>query len=155
MATEFDPGAIRGLLFDVFGTVVDWRGSIIREGRYALATCSNGNVALMVEMARRGGLPWDAILGAEVTGHYKPDGECYLGSARMLGFPPGQCLMVAAHAEDLDAAATCGLRTALVPRPQEYGPGSAEEARTRAWEVRFRFDLYADDMEQLADKLGC
>lgn len=204
---------IRALLFDVFGTVVDWRSSIIKEGEdlnhrlglmvdwalfadrwrgmyqpamekvrsgtrpwtildalhreslesllpefgldhfddalrdhvnrmwhrlqpwpdaveglsrmkqtHIIATCSNGNVALIVDMAKHAGLPWDMVLGAEVTRHYKPQPDAYLESARMLGLTPGECCMVAAHNGDLVAAGGLGLATAFVPRPTEYGP---------------------------------
>jgi 2-haloacid dehalogenase len=233
--------SIKALTFDVFGTVVDWRGSIIREGeafgrargrevdwarfadawrgryqpsleevrsgrrpwtplddlhresleallaefgipglapedvehlnrawhrldpwpdavpgltrlrrRYILATLSNGNVALMVNMARRAGLPWDAILGAEVAGHYKPQPEAYLRTAALLGLAPGECLMVAAHNSDLIAASGCGLRTAFVPRPEEHGPG-----QTRDLHPERPFDIVARDFLDLADQLDC
>jgi 2-haloacid dehalogenase len=236
-----DPGSIQALAFDVFGTVVDWRSSIIREGeaigrqhglrvdwaqfadawrglyqpnmdkvrsgaigwtklddlhrmaldqllvdfkitglseaeidhlnrawhrldpwpdavpgltrlkrRYILATLSNGNVALMVNMARRAGLPWDAILGAEVAGHYKPQPEAYLRTAALLGLAPGECLMVAAHNSDLIAASGCGLRTAFVPRPEEHGPG-----QTRDLHPERPFDIVARDFLDLADQLDC
>lgn len=205
--------SIRALLFDVFGTVVDWRGSIIAEGRefnrqkgtavdwahfadrwrgmyqpameevrtgardwaildtlhreslevlipefglehldeserdhlnriwhrlqpwpdsvegllrmkanHIIATCSNGNVALIVDMAKNSCLPWDMVLGAEVTRHYKPLPESYLSSAGMLGLKPEECCMVAAHNSDLVAAGNLGFATAFVPRPTEYGP---------------------------------
>src|SRR5260370_34621410 len=85
--------------------------------RYILATLSNGNVALMVNLAKRAGLPWDAVLGAEVARHYKPQKEAYLATAAFLGLRPAQCLMVAAHYNDLVAASACGFRTAYVSRP--------------------------------------
>ena len=85
--------------------------------RYILATLSNGNVALMVNLARHAGLPWDAILGAEVARAYKPMPEVYLRTADLLGLSPAECLMVAAHNGDLQAAAACGFRTAFVARP--------------------------------------
>jgi 2-haloacid dehalogenase len=237
-----DPTSIRALTFDVFGTVVDWRSSLIREGeafgrakslahvdwaafadawrglyqpmlervrsgampwtklddlhrmaldrllgefkiaglgedeidhlnrawhrldpwpdavegltrlrrRYILATLSNGNVALMVNMAKRAGLPWDAILGAEVARHYKPQPEAYLHTAGFLGLRPEQCLMVAAHNGDLTAASGCGLRTAFVPRPMEHGPHQTRDvAPARAW------DVVARDFVDLAHQLGC
>jgi len=235
------PESIKALTFDVFGTVVDWRASIIREGeafgrgrgltldwarfadawrglyqpamdevrggrrpwtklddlhreslvklldqfkitglkteeiddlnrawhrldpwpdavpglvrlksRYILATLSNGNVALMVNMAKRAGLPWDTILGAEVAGAYKPQPKAYLRSAELLGLEPSACLMVAAHPGDLKAAAGCGLRTAYVPRPLEHGPGKAAAAPAATGE----FDIVARDFEDLADQLG-
>jgi 2-haloacid dehalogenase len=236
-----DPASIKALTFDVFGTVVDWRGSIVREGRelgrargldadwarfadawrgryqpalervrtgelpwtklddlhrmsldqllgefglkglseaevdhlnrawhrldpwpdavpgltrlrqrYVLATLSNGNVALMVNMAKRAGLPWDAILGAEVARHYKPQPEAYLTTVDMLGLRPEQCLMVAAHPGDLVAAARCGLRTAFVARPDEYGP-DRKESPPAANTV----DVMAKDFVDLASRLGC
>jgi 2-haloacid dehalogenase len=236
-----DISTIRALTFDVFGTVVDWRQSLIREGeavgrrhgltvdwaafadawrglyqpmlskvrngempwtklddlhrmsldrllvdfkvtgltedeiedfnrawhrldpwpdavpgltrlrrRFVLATLSNGNVALIVNMARRAGLPWDAVLGAEVARHYKPEPETYLTTAALLGLRPEQCLMVAAHNGDLAAASALGLRTAFVPRPREHGAGQTRDvAPARAW------DVVAGDFEDLASKLGC
>ena len=118
--------------------------------RFILATCSNGNVALIVNMAKRAGLPWDAVLGAEVARHYKPQPEAYRVTAELLGLRPEQCMMVAAHNGDLAAAAGCGFRTAFVPRPSEHGPGqSTDLAPTRDW------DVVAEDFVDLAAKLGC
>lgn len=230
---------VRALVFDVFGTVVDWRSSVIREGEalgartgiacdwaaladawragyapamlevrsgalpwtsidalhrrildrlwsgfglpdlpesakadfnlvwhrlgpwpdsvpglvrlkrvFTITTLSNGNLALLVEMAKRGGLPWDCVFSAELFGHYKPDPEVYQGAARLLDLRPEQVLMVAAHPSDLRAAAACGLRTAYVDRPLENGPGGAREA-WRAGE----FDLAATDFVDLAHQL--
>jgi 2-haloacid dehalogenase len=237
-----DPDSISALTFDVFGTVVDWRSSIIREGeafgqshrlsvdwakfadawrglyqpamdevrsgrrpwvrlddlhreslvrllgdfgisgvspaeidhlnrawhrldpwpdavpgltrlkrRFVLATLSNGNIALMVNMAKRTGLPWDMVLGAEVARAYKPQPEAYLRSADCLGLRPEQCLMVAAHPNDLAAAARCGLRAAYVPRPLEHGSSRAATAPEPAQP----FDIVAGDFVELAEKLGC
>ena len=95
----------------------------LRE-RYVLASLSNGNVALLVDMARHGGLPWDAVLSAELFEHYKPDAEVYDGAARLLGLAPEQVMLVAAHVYDLAAARGRGLRTAYVHRPDESGPGA-------------------------------
>ncbi len=92
------------------------------KSRHIIATCSNGNVALIVNMAKHAGLPWDMVLGAEVTRHYKPQPEAYLESARLLGLEPAECCMVAAHNGDLVAAGALGFATAFVPRPTEYGP---------------------------------
>ncbi len=236
-----DPSSVKALTFDVFGTVVDWRSSIIREGeafgkprglsvnwaafadrwramyqpameevrsgkrawtklddlhresldklvselgikgvtagelddlnrawhrldpwpdavpgltrlkrKYVLATLSNGNVALMVNMAKRAGLPWDAILGAEVTRHYKPQPGCYLGTAAMLGLKPRNCALVAAHNNDLAAARALGFKTVFVTRPTEHGPGQAKDLTAeRDW------DVVARDFFDLADQLGC
>ena len=91
--------------------------------RYVLATMSNGNVALLVNMARRAGLPWDVILSAELFRQYKPDPQTYLGAAELLSLDPAQLMLVAAHNDDLCAAADLGLATAFVPRPAEWGPG--------------------------------
>ena len=231
---------INALLFDVFGTVVDWRGSIIREGRafgrekgldvdwtafadawragykpamdevrnktlpwmnidrlhrlilddllvkfnirtlkeadkehlnrvwhrlkpwpdsvrglrrlkklYVISTLSNGNVALLTNMAKNAGLPWDCVLSAELFRHYKPDPEAYLGAAEMLGFKPAEVLMVAAHKDDLRAAKRCGLRTAFVRRPKEQGP----QVKLDLTDER-SFDHNADDFLDLASQLG-
>jgi 2-haloacid dehalogenase len=230
----------KALVFDVFGTVVDWRGSLIREGRllgrrkklevdwaafadawragyrpamarvrsgelpwtkiddlhrmildallakfgirglteqeivhlnhawhrlrpwpdaraglgklkrrHVIATLSNGNVALLVNMARHAGLPWDCILSAEVVRHYKPDPETYLGAADLLGVRPGELMMVAAHKDDLRAARACGLKTAFVARAREYGPAATPDvSRDPA------FDVHARDFNDLARQLA-
>jgi 2-haloacid dehalogenase len=235
--------AIKALVFDVFGTVVDWRSSIIREGEllqqrlsgrlagpaqdwaafaddwragyqpamqqvrsgqlpwttidglnrrildgllatrglelaedeaahfnrvwhrllpwpdsvpglyqlkqtHTIASLSNGNMALLVNMAKHAGLPWDAVLSAELFNHYKPDPEVYLGAVRLLGLQPAQVMMVAAHPSDLRAAAACGLPTALVPRPLERGPGGPQEPWTPG-----EFSLVAADFGALAREL--
>jgi 2-haloacid dehalogenase len=118
--------------------------------RYTIATLSNGNVSLLVDMAKRAGLPWDTVLSAELFGHYKPDREVYLGAARVLDVAPGELLMVAAHPSDLAAAARAGLRTAYVPRPLEYGASGALHDPARAQ----TFDLVAADFGELAGQLG-
>jgi 2-haloacid dehalogenase len=117
--------------------------------RFILAALSNGNIALMVGMAKRAGLPWDVILGAEVARAYKPQPQVYQGAAQMLDLSPAECLMVAAHPSDLKAAAACGLRTAYVHRPLEQGPGR-EAPRPAAGD----FDHVVDDFNALADSLG-
>lgn len=234
------PPAVKALLFDVFGTVVDWRGSIIREcralgrarklrvnwaafadawragyrpamarvragelpwttvdrlhrmiledllrqfgirrlaeaeiealnrvwhrlrpwpdarrglarlrRRFVVGTLSNGNVALLVNMARHARLGWDCVLSAELFRHYKPDPEVYVGAAQMLGLEPREVMLVAAHKDDLYAAKGCGLRTAFVRRPLEYGPGARVDlAPERA------FDVNADDFLALAARLA-
>ncbi len=230
----------RALVFDVFGTVVDWRGSLIREGKvlgekkrldldwaafadawrggyqpamqkvrtgqlpwmnidqlhrlilddllqqfdirglkeieidqlnrawhrlapwsdsvrglkrlkkaFVISTLSNGNVSLLTNMAKNAGLPWDCIISAELFHHYKPDPESYLGAANMLGFKPGEVMLVAAHKDDLRAAKRCGLRTAFVRRPKEKGPHvKLDLAADRD------FDHNSDDFLDLADQLG-
>jgi len=118
--------------------------------KFVLATLSNGNVALLVNMARRAGLPWDAILGAEPTRHYKPQPEAYLGTAEYLGLAPEQCMLVAAHNGDLAAASAVGFRTAFVRRPTEHGPNQSRDIKPEQ-----RWDVVAESMVDLADKLGC
>jgi 2-haloacid dehalogenase len=235
-----DLGDIKALTFDVFGTVVDWRSGIIREGealgrakglavdwarfadawralyqpmlskvrdgtmpwtklddlhrasldrllgefgiaglseaetdhlnrawhrldpwpeaiaglarlkrRYILATLSNGNVALLVNMAKRAGLPWDAVLGAEVARRYKPQREAYLATAAFLGLQPSQCLMVAAHYHDLLAARACGFRTAYVWRRDEFVVRPKDDLP-----AVHELDLVVEDFVALADRLG-
>ena len=238
--TSPPPSAVRALVFDVFGTVVDWRASIAREvarvaeargvvvdgGGFAdawragyqpamhrvasgeapwatidvlhreiletllprfdldgldererahltaawhrldpwpdsvaglhrlkrhwpIGTLSNGNVALLVDLARHGGLPWDAVLSAELIGKYKPDLAVYRMAARLLGIADGELVLVAAHPSDLDAARAAGLMTAYVERPMEYGPAHRGEAVAPG-----RFDWQARDFADLAAQLG-
>lgn len=235
-----DVSSVKALTFDVFGTVVDWRGSIIREGeqlgkakgieidwasfadkwrggygpsmarvrsgelpwmkidalhrmildellkefeitnlsedekdqwnrvwhrltpwpdsvsglgrlrkRFVIATLSNGNVALLTNMAKFGGLPWDCILSAELMKHYKPDPETYLGAADLLGLRPDEVMMVAAHKGDLQSAQKVGFKAAFVPRPMEFGP-----ERTVDTSPESDFDFNATDFEDLASQLG-
>ena len=234
-----EASGVKALIFDVFGTVVDWRGSVIREGeelgrkknldvdwaafadewrgryapsmdrvrrgelpwtnldalhrasleelleefgieglteeeidhlnkvwhrldpwpdsvaglarlkeRYVISTFSNGNVALLTDMAKRAGLPWDLILSAELVKHYKPDPETYLMASNLLDLRHDEVMLVAAHPSDLRAAQTHGLRAAYVLRPLEWGPeGEAEPADPS-------FDLVVDDLVELAEKSG-
>ena len=231
---------IRALAFDVFGTVVDWRGSIIREGellsaakgltvdwpafadawragylpamdstrgagaawvdidalhrrildgllprfglqglsgdevahlnrvwhrlmpwpdtvaglnrlkcRFVISTLSNGNVALLVNMAKNAGLPWDCVLSGELIQKYKPDAEVYRMAARLLGLAPSQVMLVAAHPSDLAGAQRAGLKAAYVKRPLEYGPaGGGEPVGDLV------FDYTATDFLDLAVQLG-
>ena len=232
---------VKALAFDVFGTVVDWRGSVIREGResgqakgievdwaefadrwrggygpamarvrsgelpwmkidalhrmildglleefgitglteeekdnwnrvwhrlapwpdsvagltrlrrrFIVATLSNGNVALLTNMAKRAGLPWDCVISAELMRRYKPDPETYLGAADLLGLRPGEVMMVAAHKGDLRSAQAVGLKAAFVARPHEFGPDRDVDVSPEA-----DFDVNALDIEDLASKLGC
>lgn len=236
-----DSTKIKALAFDVFGTVVDWRGSIIREGKelgrekgvmdidwgrfadawrrgyrpamdrvrsgegawenidglhrrildsllekysikglceteidhfnrawhrldpwpdaiqglhrlrrkYICATLSNGNVALLVNMAKYAGLIWDCILSAELFRHYKPDPQVYQGAARLLGIRTDALLMVAAHKNDLLAARAAGCKTAFIPRPLEYGPENVPDIKPDP-----EFDITANDFNLLADQMG-
>lgn len=118
--------------------------------RFILGALSNGNVSLIVNMAKRAGLPWDVVLGAEVARHYKPQSEAYRSAAALLDLAPDQCLMVAAHNGDLEAAAACGFRTAFVCRPIEHGPG-----QTTDLEPGSGVDWSANDFLDLAAQLGC
>jgi 2-haloacid dehalogenase len=117
--------------------------------RYRIAPCSNGNISLMVDLARRNGFPWDAIVGAELARDYKPKPVVYLSAAAAFDAEPGQTLMVAAHSSDLQAAAATGLRTAFVARPDEHGPGRGEAHATVPVEVS------VGSLGELADRLGC
>lgn len=119
------------------------------KARFTIATLSNGNVSLLTNMAKNGGLPWDVVLSAELFGHYKPDREVYLGAARLLDLQPSRVMMVAAHRNDLAAAREAGLRTALVHRPLERGPDSEVDLTPDA-----RFDHSVMDFHELADALG-
>jgi 2-haloacid dehalogenase len=116
--------------------------------RHVIAPLSNGNVALLVNMAKRAGLPWDLILSSELVRHYKPDPETYLSAPELLSLRPDQVMMVAAHPDDLRAAQKNGLKTAYVPRPLEFGPGGSADPSDST------FDLVADDFIELAEKLG-
>jgi 2-haloacid dehalogenase len=117
--------------------------------RYVLSTLSNGNVGLLVNMAKHSGLPWDAVLSSELAHHYKPDPEVYLTAADLLGLKPEEVMMVAAHKGDLRAAAALGLKTGYVPRPTEYGPDREIDTTPDP-----DFDIVATDFNDLADKLG-
>ncbi len=116
---------------------------------FIIATLSNGNVALLTNMAKFGGLPWDCILSAELAHHYKPDPESYLKAASLLGLPPEQVMMTAAHRYDLLAAQKVGLKAAFVPRPKEFGPDREVDVTPEP-----SFDVVATDFEDLATKLG-
>jgi 2-haloacid dehalogenase len=116
--------------------------------RYRVAPVSNGNISLMVDLARRNDLPWDAILGAEIAGDYKPKPQVYLASAAALDLEPAECMMVAAHSNDLKAAAALGLRTAHIARLDEHGPGRGEAAPA------VPVDVAVKSLEELADTLG-
>ncbi len=115
---------------------------------FRIAPCSNGNISLMVDLARRNQLVWDAILGAEIARDYKPKPEVYLAAAEAFDLPPQRVMMVAAHSDDLAAAAACGLRTAFIARPDEHGPGRGETRST------VPVDLSATSLLELADRLG-
>jgi 2-haloacid dehalogenase len=117
------------------------------KSRYLLAPVSNGNISLMVDLARRNDFPWDAILGAEIAGDYKPKPRVYLAAADAFDLPPGECMMVAAHSSDLAAAAGAGLRTAHIARPDEKGKGRGEATPIAG------VDFAAKDLGDLAERL--
>ncbi len=120
----------------------------IRKG-YIAATLSNGNVSLLVDMAKHAGINWDCVLSSELSGHYKPDKEVYLTAAGLLGLKPGNVMMAAAHTDDLLAARALGFKTAFVSRPFEFGPSDRTEVKEE-----MPFDIIARDFLDLADKLG-
>jgi len=128
------PDAVRGL----------WR----LKQRFTIGTLSNGNVALLVNMAKHAALPWDVVLSAELARNYKPDPSVYALAPNLLGVQPGAVMMVAAHEGDLVAAAKSGLRTAFVSRPLEFGPGKAPHPDPPG------VDLAVRDFVELADRLG-
>jgi 2-haloacid dehalogenase len=114
--------------------------------RYLIAPVSNGNVALMSDLARRNAIHWDAILGADLARDYKPKAALYLSAADAFNLQPGQCMMCAAHSGDLKAAADSGLRTAFIARPQER-PGASETA------PNVTADIVVGSIEELATEL--
>jgi 2-haloacid dehalogenase len=124
-------------------------GLLRLKQRFIIAPLSNGNLRLMIDMGKRAGLPWDAILGAEVAQAYKPAPEAYLRTAEILMIAPEQICLVAAHNGDLAAARRCGMRTAFVPRPTEHGSDQTTDlSPTQDW------DVIAVDFVDLACQLG-
>jgi 2-haloacid dehalogenase len=117
--------------------------------KFILAPLSNGNIALMTDLAKYSGLPWDCILGAELVRHYKPDHEVYDSAAYFLNIKPAEVLMVAAHLGDLRGAKAAGLSTAFVPRPLEFGPNGKPDLKPDP-----SVDLTAKDFNDLASRLG-
>jgi 2-haloacid dehalogenase len=119
--------------------------------KYVIAPLSNGNIALMTNLAKFGGLPWDAILGSELARHYKPDREVYVSAYYYLDLKPEEMMMCAAHASDLQAARSNGLRTGFIYRPNEYGNGPVgvpDKAKPGD------FDVVAVSMIDLAQQMG-
>ena len=117
--------------------------------RFTIAPLSNGNIALMTDLAKHSKLPWDCVLGAELVRHYKPDREVYLSAADFLGLQVSEVMMVAAHLGDLRAAKSVGLTTAFVTRPLEYGPNGRADLSPDA-----SVDVSAKDFNDLASRLG-
>jgi 2-haloacid dehalogenase len=118
------------------------------RSRYVIATLSNGNISLLVDMAKHAALPWDCVLSGELIGRYKPDLEVYRMAARLLGVEAGELMLVAAHPPDLLAAKRAGLKAAYVPRPLEHGPGRPPPPADPS------FDVVAGDFLDLAARLG-
>jgi len=116
--------------------------------RFIIGPLSNGNVALLTNMAKHVGLPWDMVFGSDLFGHYKPDPETYLGVCKLLDLEPGQVMMAAAHNGDLAAARRVGLMTAFFPRPKEYGPH-----QSRDFKAEQDWDVVAEDIEDMARRL--
>lgn len=125
-------------------------GLMRMKKKYILAPCSNGNVSMMVHLARHSELPWDVILGAEMAEQYKPVPSVYQRSVALLRLNPAECVLVAAHNYDLEAATKCGLKAAFVPRLKEFGPAGKPDLKPSQ-----KWDFIADDFNQLAEQLGC
>lgn len=117
---------------------------------FIIAPLSNGNISLLLDMAKNAGLPWDAILGAEPVRAYKPMPDAYLRTADILGVEPSECMMVAAHNSDLAAAADCGFATAFVARPLEHGPTQTTDLAAES-----DWTHSVDSIDSLATQLGC
>ena len=125
-------------------------GLIRLRARHFLAPLSNGNILLLANMAKRAGIPWDAVLGAEAAQAYKPQPEAYTRTAEILGMQPGEVALVAAHNGDLAAARKAGLKTAFVLRPTEHGAAQSTDTCAEA-----DWDVIAGSFEEVADRLGC
>jgi 2-haloacid dehalogenase len=119
------------------------------KSRFTLCTLSNGNIGLLTDMAKRAGLPWDCILSAEVFRAYKPDPATYLGVAKVFDLSPAEVMLVAAHQDDLAAARACGLQTAYIERPLEYGPQGKDVSPNPL------NTLHAGNLVDLAAQLAC
>jgi 2-haloacid dehalogenase len=152
-ALDAVPAADRADFNLVWHRLAPWPDTVaglrLLQRRCIVAPNSNGHIALVVNLSKRAGLRWDAILGAEIARAYKPAPEAYLRSVEAIGLSPPEVMMVAAHNDDLAAAAACGLRTAFVPRPTEHGPGQTRDLRPD-----HGVDLVASDFVDLARQLG-
>jgi 2-haloacid dehalogenase len=125
------------------------RGLGLLKRRFVIGSLSNGNMALLIDLAKFGRLPWDCVFSAELFRHYKPDREVYLGAAKLLAMPPGDVMLVAAHKDDLAAARRCGFQTAFVNRPFEFGRKAPRDVGP---DPRSTFN--AGDFIALAGQLG-
>ena len=151
-----DPGAFHPSELDALALawhfLPPWPDSVagitaIKRG-YIVGPLSNGNTSLLLDLAKTGGLPWDLILGADVSRAYKPDPEAYLRSAALLGLDPGEVMLAAAHEGDLAAARKAGLATAFIARPLEHGPGAATTVTASS-----DWDLAGASIPEIADRL--
>lgn len=120
------------------------------KSRYTLATLSNADVAAVVNISKRAGLPWDAVFAAEMAGVFKPHPAIYRMAATYLGLKPAEIMMVASHKYDIRAAARLGFQTAFVTRPLEFGADGVADV-----DYSDEFDVNASDFLDLADQLGC
>ncbi len=120
------------------------------KARFILCTLSNGNLNLLTRLSKRAGLPWDCILSAEVFRAYKPDPRTYRGVAKTFDVSPDNVMLVAAHHDDLEGARACGLQTAYIERPLEFGARNSKDVSPRAAN-----HLHARDLLDLARQLGC
>lgn len=125
-------------------------GLIRLKARHFIAPLSNGNILLLANMAKRAGIPWDAVLGAEAAQAYKPQPAAYTRTAEILALAPAEVVLVAAHNGDLAAARNAGLRTVFVLRPSEHGPAQATDTRAES-----DWDVIANSFEEVAERLGC
>lgn len=137
----------------VWHRLIPWSDAIVGINRlrakYTVVALSNGNIALLTNMAKNAGVTWDCILSAELARHYKPDPEVYATAAELLGLAPPEVMMVAAHIHDLKGAQRVGFRTAFIPRPLEYGPDGTSDSDPDP-----TFDMVAADIIDLARQLG-
>ena len=127
------------------------QGLTMLKARYIISPMSNGNIALMTALAKFGGLPWDLILGSDIVRHYKPDREMYMSAPFYLDLKPEEVMMCAAHAADLKAAGSYGLRTGFIHRPDEFGGGPAgvpDQAKPGD------FDVVSESIVDLARQMG-
>ena len=123
--------------------------------KFLTAPCSNGNISLMIDLARHNQIHWDAILGSEIAGNYKPNPIVYRASVKALGLNPSEVMMVAAHSSDLKAAAEQGLRTAFITRTFEHGPVGSKNYTQAEHEAHTTVDYSATDLIDLANQLSC
>lgn len=146
--------AARAELNRVWHRLAAWPDSVAGlarlKSRFTIASLSNGNIGLLTDMAKHAGLPWDCVLSAEVFRAYKPDPRVYLGVADVFDVAPVEVMLVAAHHDDLAAARACGLQTAYIERPIEFGPAQPKDVSPQPGNR-----LHARDLLHLAEQLGC